>query len=611
MSDALDLLRAVLALACTDDEARATLDAALERECDPLVHCSLVHGIPIDIVMERAAAWAGIPYLPGIPADLPGHAAPERLEALADVRLFRVRVHDRDTAFGAPDFFGILRLGQALRRVPGLAQRLAIVPPQALRQYLADAASAALVDHARQGLSRRWPYAAAQLELTWPARYGFVLGMVLLICGTLAAPHAADLMLLTTLLVLVGPAAIRLAAIMAPRRSAPPLERPDDVDLPVYSVLVPLRSEARMVPQLARALTALDYPADRLEIMFVVEASSPATVAAVRERLQDARLSLVVVPDAEPRTKPKALDYALPLCRGDYVVVYDAEDIPAPDQLWQAAARFRADPDLVCLQAPLVITNGSDNALSALFAGEYAGLFGVILPALTQWGMPIPLGGTSNHFDLRALRSLGGWDAFNVTEDADLGVRLARRRMKVGMLDSPTRETAPTRLRAWLGQRTRWMKGWMQTFIVHNRDPAILAHQIGLPGTIVFELLILGMIAAPFLHCAMILDTLTRLVLGYPVLGGGLTSAGYLGVLLAGYGSAFAVTLLGIVRQGSFHLLGIQALLPIYWLLMSWATLRALRELAVQPFYWFKSPHEPAAGTSRMTMSQAPSRSLT
>ena len=129
--------------------------------------------------------------------------------------------------------------------------------------------------------------------------------------------------------------------------------------------------------------------------------------------------------------------------------------------------------------------------------------------------------------------------------------------------------------------------------------------------TIVFELLILGMIAAPFLHCAMILDTLTRLVLGYPVLGGGLASAGYLGVLLAGYGSAFAVTLLGIVRQGSFHLLGIQALLPIYWLLMSWATLRALRELAVQPFYWFKSPHEPAAGTSRMTMSQAPSRSLT
>src|SRR5690606_32805623 len=131
---------------------------------------------------------------------------------------------------------------------------------------------------------------------------------------------------------------------------------------------------------------------------------------------------------------------------------------------------FASDPKIMCLQAHLVIDNGRRHWLAALFAGEYAGLFTVMMPALARLRLAMPLGGTSNHFRLSALRELGGWDAFNVTEDADLGVRLARRRMRVDVLQSATREAAPTRLRPWLGQRTRWMKGWMQTFIVHNRE---------------------------------------------------------------------------------------------------------------------------------------------
>ena len=194
----------------------------------------------------------------------------------------------------------------------------------------------------------------------------------------------------------------------------------------------------------------------------MVEQRSRATVEAVQAILGDARFRLIEVPDGAPRTKPKAIDYALPLARGRYVVVYDAEDVPDPVQLRLAASRFEADHAIACLQAELVPENASENALTALFAGEYAGLFGRMLPSLARWGLPVPLGGTSNHFRTTVLRSLGGWDAFNVTEDADLGVRLARRKLRAEMISSRTLEEAPLSVKAWMAQRTRWMKGWMR-----------------------------------------------------------------------------------------------------------------------------------------------------
>lgn len=395
------------------------------------------------------------------------------------------------------------------------------------------------------------------------------------------------------MVILIVPAALRLAAVLEPLPPAPVLHRPPVEELPVYSILIPLRSEAAMVPQLFEAMRALDYPASRLDIKFVVEAHSEATIGAVEMRLGDPRFSLVPVPDAAPRTKPKALDFALPLCQGQYVVVFDAEDIPDPDQLWKAAVRFRDGPDLVCLQAHLVIENGGRNWLTTLFAGEYAGLFGVLLPALGRWRLPMPLGGTSNHFRLRVLRELGGWDAFNVTEDADLGIRLARRRLRVDMLQSHTRETAPTRLLPWLGQRTRWMKGWMQTFIVHNRDPGRLLKEMGLLPFLMSQTLVLGMIVAPILHCAFLLTVLSRIYWGSDLVDGSLGTVFYLAVLFLGYGSAFATTTLGLWRLRRISLLPAQLCLPVYWLLVGFATIRAVRELVLRPFYWYKSPHQP------------------
>jgi cellulose synthase/poly-beta-1,6-N-acetylglucosamine synthase-like glycosyltransferase len=593
MSDALDLTRAILA---ESDDARAlrVLEAALEREVDVLRYCATTLGLGNDLVMQRAARWAGYAYYDRVPQGVTGDAQPTRLEALASIRMFRVQLLDREVAFTAPEFFDVIRLRHKRTSAPRLNNLLFFVPEPALREYLAEAAAPALIDAARQGLARRWPYASAHLELTLLARIVFVAALALLAAILLLAPFVAQLWLLPLACgMLVLPAAVRLGAIFTPVRPAPIVRRPPDEELPDYSVLIPLHNEAGMVPQLYAVMGALDYPAERLDIKFVVEARSVDTIAAVRAGLADPRFSLVTVPDAMPRTKPKALDFALPLCWGEHVVVFDAEDVPEPDQLWKAALRFRDDEDLVCLQASLVIDNGRRNWLAALFAGEYAGLFRVLLPALARWHLPMPLGGTSNHFRLRSLRELGGWDAYNVTEDADLGLRLARRKLRVDMLASATREAAPTRLGPWIGQRTRWMKGWMQTFIVHNRNPGRLVSEMGLPAFLVVEALLLGMILAPMLHCGFALVLLVRGLAGLGWMDSDVWTAFYIAVLGLGYGSALAVTVMGLLRLGKPGLLPAQILLPVYWLLMGCATLRAAHELLRRPFYWFKSPHRP------------------
>jgi glycosyltransferase XagB len=325
----------------------------------------------------------------------------------------------------------------------------------------------------------------------------------------------------------------------------------------------------------------------------VVESRSAATVEAVRQVLGDPRFRIVVVPACPPYTKPKAIDYALPLARGRYVVVFDAEDVPDPQQLRLAASRFAADPTLACLQAELVPENASENALTALFAGEYAGLFARLLPALARWELPVPLGGTSNHFRIEFLRSLGGWDAFNVTEDADLGVRLARRGLRAEMLASRTLEEAPLGLRAWMAQRTRWMKGWMQTFIVHNRAPGLFLKDIGWRGFLGFEVLVGGMIVTSLLHTALVASLLVRLCLE--------GSAGLVprdvwdwlsfAILVSGYVGAFAIQVSGLIHQRAYALLPLQLLLPAYWFLHSFASVRAAYELIVRPVHWAKTTH--------------------
>lgn len=595
MSDALDLIAAVIgeAGAAVWDPA-VILDAALEREVDPLLYCAATLRLGQAQVMQRAAAWADFAFYHVVPDGLSGHAEPPRLEELASARVLAMRLLERDVYFSAPNFFEIVELRARRRQRPQLRDRVCFVPEHALRDYLVRASAVALIDGSRQALSRRWPFATAQLELTWLARISFVIALALLLALVVLVPFLQQYWLLpATLIVLVAPAALRLAAILH-RPAVPPRPvRPDDAELPIYSVLIPLRDEAHMVPQLYLAMCALDYPMEKLDIKFVVEDRSRATLDAAHQWPDDPRFSVVAVPNARPHTKPKALDFALPLCRGEYVVVYDAEDMPDPDQLWLAASAFRDGPHLECLQAELFIDNPDEHWLAGLFAGEYAGLFGVTLPALAAWRLPVPLGGTSNHFRLASLRSLGGWDAFNVTEDADLGVRLARLRHRTQMLGSATLEEAPILLRSWIGQRTRWMKGWMQTFIVHNRDPGQLVRQMGWRAALAFEIVVLGMIVSPLLHTALLLMLVAQTSLGLPLFGmpHGYWPALHLAVLCAGCGSSAAIILIGLHRQRRHRLFPLQLLLPLYWLLMAWATLRAMYELVDRPFHWAKTEH--------------------
>ena len=249
----------------------------------------------------------------------------------------------------------------------------------------------------------------------------------------------------------------------------PPTPPCPDWLLPVYTVLVPLMREANVLPHLVGSLRALDYPAAKLEIFLVLEAADAETQAAVLALELPGNFRTLVVPDRAPHTKPKALNYALQFARGDYVVVYDAEDRPQPDQLRRAWEVFRHAPaELGCLQAQLNIYNPRQSWLTRQFTIEYSALFDAILPALEQLRLPVPLGGTSNHFPRATLISVGAWDPYNVTEDADLGIRLARQGYRTGVLASTTWEEAPATFGVWIKQRTRWLKGWMRPVKSHQ-----------------------------------------------------------------------------------------------------------------------------------------------
>ncbi|WP_375598539.1 glycosyltransferase family 2 protein [Devosia sp. Naph2] len=604
MSQALALMQAILGPGSSEELGRQTLERALASEVDPLHWCAIQLDLAPAQIMARAARWAGFAFFDAVPRGGSALMEPGRLEALGQVRVYRTRILDREVAFVSPDFAGVLRLARVRADRPELCHNICLVQESALRTFLVQQAAPALIDAARQNMARYWPRAAAQLELTAPVRVAFALILALSTMGLLATPLLGPELLAPLWCVLVMlPTLLRLLALFQPMRvEPPPGRRTEDADLPVYSVLVPLRDEANMVPQLCQTLGKLDYPPEKLDIVFAVESRSPATIKALQHHLRDPRYSLRIVPDAAPRTKPKALDFVLPLCRGEFVVVYDAEDRPEPDQLRRVVEQFRRHPELECIQARLVIDNGREGWLPALFAGEYAGLFSVLLPALARWGLVMPLGGTSNHFRLETLRALGGWDAFNVTEDADLGVRLARRKLRCATNPSRTFEAAPVHLRPWIGQRTRWMKGWMQTYAVHNRYPLDLLADLGWRGMAGLQLVLLGMVLTPLLHAGFLLMLPALFFTGQlagPILHPWPVAC--LIVLVLGNTVAIATNLVGLVRSRQADLLGWQTLVPAYWALIAFATVLALREFTLKPFYWFKSPHHASSTPSTQT----------
>lgn len=371
------------------------------------------------------------------------------------------------------------------------------------------------------------------------------------------------------------------------------LDRRYDNRLPTFSVLVPLYREVAVVPALVRAMGRLDYPSDRLEILFITEVDDAVTRHALLHAGLGANMRVVTVPRGQPKTKPRALNYALQEARGTLVAVFDAEDRPDPDQLRLAAVAFvRGGPRLACVQARLVVFNPDDSFLSRQFTLEYAALFGGVLPALDHLRLPIPLGGTSNHFRRDVLLKCGGWDPFNVTEDADLGIRLSRLGYEVSIIDSETMEEAPVTWRVWRGQRTRWIKGWMQTYLVHMRRPLRLWRDLGAWRFFGFQVTISAMLISMLAHPWFYVLVGTEAVLRGRVLPENEFLFWLFGAnLIVGYGSAALLILVTSVSAGISGRVFSVVLLPIYWLAISLAAYSAILDLVRRPFFWEKTTH--------------------
>lgn len=354
------------------------------------------------------------------------------------------------------------------------------------------------------------------------------------------------------------------------------------------TILVPLYREANVVSDLVAAIARLDYPSWRLDVKLLVEADDAETIAAVRALSLPAHFEVIPVPPGEPRTKPKALNYGLAFARGKVVAVFDAEDRPVPDQPRAAMQAFLSGPaNLAVVQAPLRIHNAGASWFARQFALEYAIHFRVWLPTLARIGAPLALGGTSNYFRRDVLERAGGWDAWNVTEDADIGLRLARLGYAARMISPATDEEAPTRWRQWRNQRTRWMKGHLQTWLVLNRTPFRAMREMGLAKFMITQVTLGGGLLASMLHAPLYLWIAASLIF--------FRNIEPWHVALFGFGALSAIASAMAARSGLVSLSTLLGLL-LYWPMQSWAMIRALVEMKLKPHFWAKTPH----GLSRM-----------
>lgn len=373
----------------------------------------------------------------------------------------------------------------------------------------------------------------------------------------------------------------------------------EDHTLPVYTILCPLYHEWRVLPQFTRAIESLDWPKEKLDVLLLLEADDRETIEAVEALALPAHFRTLIVPVGEPKTKPKACNYGLLHAQGEFVVIYDAEDIPERDQLKKAALLLRqlAGTRVICAQARLDFYNVRQNVLTRLFASEYALWFDLILPGLQSLRSPIPLGGTSNHFRTQDLRSLHGWDSYNVAEDCDLGMRIAASGHETVVFNSTTFEEANSHWGNWLRQRSRWIKGYLQTYAVHMRAPRPFIAQAGVGGFFAFQLIVGGKIFSLFVNPFFWIMTLLYIGLR-PIVGPTIEALYplpilYLGVVGLVFGNFFFLYayVLGCLKRNEFDLIKYAVLVPWYWLCMSAAAWRALYQLVFKPYYWEKTMH--------------------
>ncbi|MFA9288657.1 MAG: glycosyltransferase [Weeksellaceae bacterium] len=367
---------------------------------------------------------------------------------------------------------------------------------------------------------------------------------------------------------------------------------------PLYTIFCPLYKEWQVVQHFVEAIGKMDYPKDKLQVQLLLEEDDTETINHVKEYKLPSYFQVIIVPDTKPKTKPKACNYGLKFATGEYAVIYDAEDIPDVLQLKKAVIAFaKADPSIACIQAKLNYYNRSQNLLTRMFTAEYSLWFDLILTGLQSFNAPIPLGGTSNHFKVERLREVKGWDSFNVTEDCDLGIRLAKRGYRTAIVDSDTLEEANSDVMNWINQRSRWIKGYMQTYLVHMRDPRQLFQGALKEHFFTFQLVVGGKIMSLFINPIMWATTILyfalRSILG-PVIEQFFPSViFYLAVFSLVFGNFLYMYyyMIGCAKRKQYDLIKFVYLIPIYWLGMSIAAWKALVQLIIKPHYWQKTQH--------------------
>ncbi len=471
------------------------------------------------------------------------------------------------------------------------------------RAAISDTEARLRLEASVSGLADRVPFVSARAILSRGQRIALLAFLAILVGGLVVGPTQTIIALVAVITVAyVSVSGYRIVLFVRSARPGVVVVVSDeqarstaDDDLPLYTVLVPAFQETEVVHTLLERLERIEYPVDRLDIKLLVEADDEATMEAVNRADPGAQFELVVIPPAEPRTKPKALNYGLTLARGELVAVYDVEDDPEPLQLRRAAfALSRSGPEVACLQAKLSYNNPNQNLITQWFTIEYAMWFSYLLPGLASLGAPIPLGGTSNHFRRSVLRSMGAWDPYNVTEDADLGVRMYREGYKVGVLESVTFEEANSDFVNWVKQRSRWYKGYLQTFFVHLRGPVKLYREIGLRGIAQLFLFIGGTPLLALLNPIFWLMTIVWF-LAHPAFIQALFPAPLYYSSLAcwalGNFLLLYLTLASCRLSRRPELLGAALLVPLYWVMMSIAAAKAFFQLIGAPSFWEKTVH--------------------
>ena len=462
----------------------------------------------------------------------------------------------------------------------------------------------ALTRHAVFDLAEQDPEMSARTVFTPPQVIG-VYGLLSILMAGLALEPVATLIALNVVMGIFYLGNFLLKGILVVIGGARSIERDVEIEiaaralrddeLPIFTVLVPMFREAQILPQLAEALRALDYPFAKLDIKLVLEAEDHEAIEAARQLGLEGVFEIIRVPPSLPQTKPKACNFALRFARGEYLVIYDAEDRPEPDQLRKVVETFRrSSRNTACLQCRLNYHNANENWLTRMFTLDYSLWFDLVLPGLERLKIPIPLGGTSNHFKTSVLRELRGWDPFNVTEDADLGIRLAQKGYRVGIVDSTTFEEASCEAWQWIRQRTRWVKGYMQTFLVHTRRPLTMIRTTGLLGFTGFVLFIGGTILSGILNPIFWLlyaDWLVAIAAGFDPLFPQILLFLSLFNLLAGNGAFTYLSMIAPIRRGWLGLIPFSLTVMGYWFLLSVASYRALGQLLVNPFHWEKTQH--------------------